>query len=39
MALLEVQDLSKRFGGFVALDGIELAAPASRRWSTASAGR
>jgi branched-chain amino acid transport system ATP-binding protein len=25
MALLEVQDLSKRFGGFVALDGIELA--------------
>ncbi len=24
MALLEVQDLSKRFGGFVALDGIEL---------------
>ena len=25
MALLEVQDLSKRFGGFVALDGIALA--------------
>ena len=25
MPLLEVQDLSKRFGGFVALDGIELA--------------
>ena len=23
MPLLEVQDLSKRFGGFVALDGID----------------
>ena len=25
-ALLDIRDLSKRFGGFVALDGIDLAA-------------
>jgi len=31
MALLEVQDLSKRFGGFVALDGIELAVSEGER--------
>jgi branched-chain amino acid transport system ATP-binding protein len=31
MALLEVQDLSKRFGGFVALDGIELAVEQGER--------
>jgi branched-chain amino acid transport system ATP-binding protein len=31
MALLEIQGLSKRFGGFVALDGIDLAVAAGER--------
>ena len=30
-ALLEVSGLSKRFGGFVALDGIDLAVPEGER--------